>query len=88
MAMIDDLCDQLARDVLAAMDETGDERLNEKILKILLDVSPTTQETYLKSFRVLVAERRARTFLTQVLAASRTGASAPAGPRIVQDGGH
>lgn len=88
MAMIDDLCDQLARDVLAAMDETGDDRLNEKILKILLDVSPTTQEVYLKSFRVLVAERRARAFLNQTLKAKREGTAAPEGPRIVQDTGH
>lgn len=88
MAMIDDLCDQLARDVLAAMDETGDDRLNEKILKILLDVSPTTQEVYQKSFRVLVAERRARAFLDQVLKAKREGTAAPEGPRMMLDTGH
>lgn len=87
MAMIDDLCDQLARDVLAAMDETGDERLHDKISRILIDVSPTTQEIYLKAIRVLLAERRARAFLDQTLAAKRAGTAAPAGPRDT-GGGH
>ncbi|QYK40388.1 MAG: hypothetical protein KF887_13265 [Paracoccaceae bacterium] len=87
MAMIDDLCDQLARDVLAAMDETGDERLHDKISRILIDVSPTTQEIYLKAIRVLLAERRARAFLDQVLSAKREGRAAPSGPRDT-GGGH
>ena len=86
MAMIDDLCDQLARDVLAAMDETGDERLHDKISKILIDVSPTTQEVYLKAIRVLLAERRARAFLDQTLKAKREGMAAPAGPRDLGSG--
>ena len=87
MAMIDDLCDQLARDVLAAMDETGDDKLHDKISKILIDVSPTTQEVYLKAIRVLLAERRAREFLDRTLAAKRTGTAAPAAPRDT-GGGH
>lgn len=87
MAMIDDLCDQLARDVLAAMDETGDDRLHDKISRILIDVSPTTQEIYLKAIRVLLAERRARAFLDQTLRAKREGTAAPAGPRET-GGGH
>jgi hypothetical protein len=87
MAMIDDLCDQLARDVLAAMDETGDDKLHDKVSKILIDVSPTTQEVYLKAIRVLLAERRARAFLDATLRARRTGAAAPAAPRDT-GGGH
>jgi hypothetical protein len=43
MPMIDEVIDQLARDVLAAMDETGDDRLHDKIAKVLLDASPTTR---------------------------------------------
>ena len=87
MAMIDDLCDQLARDVLAAMDETGDDRLHDKVSKVLLDSSPTTQEFYLKSIRVLLAERRAREFLARTLKASREGGVAPDAPRG-PDAGH
>ncbi len=86
MAMIDELCDQLARDVLAAMDETGDERLHDKISKVLLDSSPTTQEFYLKSIRVLLAERRAREFLDRTLKASREGGKAPEAPRVADQG--
>lgn len=88
MSMIDDLCDQLARDVMAAMDETGDDRLHDKISKVLIDVSPTTQEVYLKAIRVLLAERRARAFLDAVLKAKREGGEAPSGPRMLQDLGH
>ncbi len=87
MAMIDDICDQLARDVMAAMDETGDEKLMDKVSKVLLDTSPTTQEIFLKAIRVLVAERRARDFLARTLKASREGGVAPAAPRGA-DAGH
>jgi hypothetical protein len=87
MAMIDDVIDQLARDVLAAMDETGDDRLHDKIAKVLLDASPTTQEVFIKSIRALIAERRAREFLDRTLAARRSGGAAPEAPRG-PDAGH
>lgn len=86
MGMMEDLCDQLARDVMAAMDETGDDKLHDRISKVLLEVSPTTQEVYLKAIRVLLAERRARGFLDATLRAHRSGAKAPDGPR--DSGGH
>lgn len=85
MALIHDLCDALARDVIAAMDELGDDRFHEKISKILLDMSPTTQEAYLSSIRALMAERRARAFLNAALKAKREGR---AGPTIHMDVGH
>lgn len=87
MAMIDDVIDALARDVLAAMDETGDDRLHDKIAKVLLDASPTTQEIFIKAIRALLAERRAREFLDRTLAAKRSGGKAPDAPRIA-DSGH
>lgn len=87
MSMIEDLCDQLARDVVAAMAETGDEKLMDKISKVLLDTSPTTQEVYLKAVRALIAERRAREFLNRTLKATREGTSAPDAPRGM-DSGH
>lgn len=81
MGVIEDMGDQLARDVIAAMEETGDERLHEKISKVLLDASPTMQEAFLTAYRVRVAEQRGRKFLDAVLKAKREGAAAPAGPR-------
>jgi hypothetical protein len=81
MGVIEDMGDQLARDVIAAMEETGDERLHEKISKVLLDASPTMQEAFLTAYRVRVAEMRGRKFLDAVLKAKREGAAAPAGPR-------
>jgi hypothetical protein len=87
MPMIDEVIDQLARDVLAAMDETGDDRLHDKIAKVLLDASPTTQEVFIKAIRALLAERRAREYLDRTLTASRTGGKAPDAPRS-SDTGH
>ena len=81
MGVVEDMGDQLARDVIAAMEETGDERLHEKISKVLLDASPTMQESFLTAYRVRVAEMRGRKFLDAVLKAKREGAAAPAGPR-------
>lgn len=81
MGVVEDMGDQLARDVIAAMEETGDERLHEKISKVLLDASPTMQEAFLTAYRVRVAEQRGRKFLDAVLKAKREGTAAPAGPR-------
>ncbi len=71
MSMLEDLCDALARDVVAAQDEIGDDRFYERVSKVLLDMSPTTQEAYMTSIRVILAERRARKFLDEALARSR-----------------
>ena len=81
MSVVEEMGDQLARDVIAAMEETGDDRLPEKISKVLLDASPTMQEAFLTAYRVRMAERRGRAFLEAVLKAKREGAAAPAGPR-------
>ena len=85
MALIHDLCDALARDVIAAMDELGGDRFHEKSSKILMDMSPTTQEAYLSSIRALLAERRAREFLNAALKAKREGRT---GPSLHMDVGH
>jgi len=81
VSVVEDMGDALARDVIAAMTETGDERLHEKISKVLLDASPTMQEAFLTAYRVRMAERRGRAFLDAVLKAKREGSAAPAGPR-------
>ena len=85
MALINDLTDALARDVVAAMDELGDDRFHEKISKVLLDMSPTTQELYLGAIRGLLAERKARAFLNAALQAKREGRT---GPHLHVDVGH
>jgi hypothetical protein len=87
MAMIDDVIDALARDVMAAMDETGDDRLHDKVAKVLLDSSPTTQEIFIRAIRALIAERRAREFLDRTLQARREGGRPPQAPRG-PDAGH
>lgn len=87
MSVLEDMGDALARDVLAAMEELGDERFYDKVSKILLDASPTMQEAFLTAFRVRVAEKRGRAFIEAALKAKREGRE---GPRVIMDqgGGH
>lgn len=86
MSVVEDMGDQLARDVIAAMAETGDDRLYDKISKVLLDASPTMQEAFLTAYRVRIAEKRARAFLDLMLKAKREGGDAP---KIhMESGGH
>jgi hypothetical protein len=88
MGVVEDLGDSLARDVLAAMEETGDERLFDKISKVLLDASPTMQEAFLTAYRVRVAEVRGRAFLQKALEAKRSGKEMPKAPASGDSGGH
>ncbi len=87
MSVLDDMGDALARDVLAAMVELEDDKLADKMSKILLDASPTMQEAFLTAYRVRVAEVRGRKFLEAALKAKREGRD---GPKVVMDsgGGH
>ena len=87
MGILQDLTEKLAQDVVDAMDEVGDDRLHEKVGKVLLDASPTTQEAYMTAVRVILAERKGRRFLEQTLKAKREGGTAPAAPRG-PDSGH
>ena len=77
MRVIEDMGDPLARDVIAAMDELGDERFFDKVSKVLLDASPTMQEAFLTAYRVRMAERRGRAFIDAALKAKREGRSGP-----------
>jgi hypothetical protein len=43
MALIDELGERLARDVLASREELGDEYFHEKVSKVLGAASPTMQ---------------------------------------------
>ena len=86
MGVVEDMGDALARDVIAAMEELGDERLHDKVAKVLLDASPTMQEAFLTAYRVRVAEKRGRAFLDKVLQAKREGRE---GPKLhMESGGH
>ncbi len=86
MGVVEDMGDQLARDVIAAMAELGDERLPDKVAKVLLDASPTMQEAFLTAYRVRVAEKRGRAFLEKMLQAKRDGKDAP--KVHMESGGH
>ena len=86
MSVVEDMGDALAVDVIAAMEELGDEKFYDKISKILLDASPTMQEAFLTAYRVRMAERRGRAFIDAALKAKREGRS---GPHVhLESGGH
>lgn len=87
MGILQDLTEQLAKDVVDAMDETGDDKLHDRVSRVLLDASPTTQEAFMTAVRVILAERKGRKFLEQTLRAKREGGAAPAAPRSA-DSGH
>ncbi|MFZ5750891.1 MAG: hypothetical protein ACOY5U_07465 [Pseudomonadota bacterium] len=88
MGVTDDLGDALARDVLAAMEELGDDRFYEKVARTVGASSPTLQEAFMTSIRIRLAEIRGRQFLERALEAKRTGAKMPEAPRPVDPGGH
>lgn len=87
MPLLQDLTEKLALDTMKAMDEFGDDRLFERVAKVLLDASPTTQEAYLTAMKALLAERKGRDFLNRTIKAMRAGTAAPAAPRP-GEGGH
>jgi hypothetical protein len=87
MGLLQDLTEKLAIDTVKAMDEFGDEKLHDKVAKVLLDMSPTTQEAYMTAMRALLAERKGRQFLERVIKAAREGTTAPEAPRG-SDSGH
>lgn len=74
MGVTDDLADGLARDVMAAMDEMGNDRFYLEVGKMLGTVSPSMEEAFMTAMRVRLAERRARDFLDRRLAGHRKAA--------------
>lgn len=87
MSIVEDMGDALARDVIAALDELGDDRFYDKVGKVLADGSPTLQEAFMTAVRVRLAEKRARAYLNQALAAKRGLGAAPKGPFMGDAGG-
>jgi hypothetical protein len=70
-SVTEELSDALARDVLVAMDEMGDDRLYMEVAKMLASLSPSMEDGFLTSMRVRLAERRGREFLNKQLATYR-----------------
>ena len=67
MGVTEDLADALARDVLEAVDKTGDDTLIDAIAKTLGTSSSVTQDAFMTSIRVRTAEARARKLLNERL---------------------
>ena len=70
MSVLEDMGDALAREVIAAMEELGDDRFYDKVSKVLLDASPTMQEAFLTAYRVRVAGKSASTESLRLIKAS------------------
>lgn len=68
MSFIEDLADDLARDVIAAQTRLGDDRFYEKVSRALGEASPTLQEAFMTSVRIRLAEARGRAVLERALA--------------------
>ncbi|MBT9245091.1 hypothetical protein KM031_01190 [Gemmobacter fulvus] len=73
MGVTEDLSDALARDVIAAMDEMGNDRFYMEVAKMLGSMSPSMEEGFMTAIRVRLAEQRGRDFLAKKLAAHRKG---------------
>ncbi|GAA6201076.1 hypothetical protein [Aquicoccus sp. SU-CL01552] len=74
---LEQLAGKLADDTIAAMDESGDDRLYTEVGEVLAASSQSLEEAFLTEIRVRLAERKARRFLNRRLAQLR--AKAPAG---------
>ena len=87
MSIVEEMGNALAREVIEALDEIGDDRFYDKVGKVLGDASPTLQEAFMTAVRVQLADVRARKFLAQTLKAKRDGSADPAALRAA-DSGH
>jgi len=63
MGVVEDLADALAVDALKAEEDTGDDKVVDRVAEILGADSVTTQEAFLTAIRVRKADKRARVFL-------------------------
>ncbi|NCQ22935.1 MAG: hypothetical protein COW54_12195 [Rhodobacteraceae bacterium CG17_big_fil_post_rev_8_21_14_2_50_63_15] len=67
MGVTEDLADELARDVIKAIEATGNEDLLTDIQKVLATSSQTAEEAFLTAFRVRRANLKARELLLERL---------------------
>ncbi len=63
MSVVESLADELAKDTIAAAEKLGDEDLIREVAKVLAATSTTSEEAFMTSIRVRLAERRARRYL-------------------------
>jgi len=73
---LEELAGKLADETIAAMDESGHDRLYTEVGEVLSASSQSLEEAFLTEIRVRLAERKARRFLNQRLAQLRAKASA------------
>ncbi|MGR3802299.1 hypothetical protein [Marinibacterium profundimaris] len=73
------LASQLADDVVAAMDEMGDERFFTEVAQVISASSQSLEEAFLTEVRIRLTEKQARAFLERRLAEYR--AARPTPPR-------
>ncbi len=66
MQIIETLADELAQDVLAAIEKTGDDKMADRISEVIGASSQTMQEAFLTAVRVRRAEARARALLAEL----------------------
>ncbi len=71
MSTLQRLASDLADDTMAAMEETGDDRLYLEVGNVLGASSQTLEEAFLTEVRVRLSERTARQFLERRLADTR-----------------
>ncbi|MDA0963219.1 MAG: hypothetical protein O2898_09925 [Proteobacteria bacterium] len=65
MALLNDLADKLAIDVLKVVDKLGDDQLIKDVAKILAASSTPMEEAFLSCARMRQAEQRARAYLRE-----------------------
>ncbi len=78
MSSVETIASRLADDTMAAMKETGEDRLYTEVAAVLGASSQTLEEAYLTEIRVRLAEVTARRFLEEKLATSRDKATGQA----------
>ncbi|WP_371224295.1 hypothetical protein [Roseovarius sp. 2305UL8-3] len=72
MGVTEDLADELAKDVIKAIDATGDEELITEIGRVLGATSQTAEEAFLTALRVRRANIKARALLLNKLKAFKS----------------
>ncbi|QEW20238.1 hypothetical protein LA6_002435 [Marinibacterium anthonyi] len=65
------LASQLAEDVVAAMDEMGDDRFFAEVAQVISASSQSLEEAFLTEVRIRLTEKQARAYLARRLAEFR-----------------
>ena len=79
MGVTEDLADELAQDVIKAIDATGNEDLVTEVAQVLGASSQSAEEAFLTAVRVRRANIKARALLLEKLKAFKAAKEADAG---------